>query len=195
VGGVAAFQRMIPRLGPSGTRPAPPAALRERSGQARYATMSTPLEPRVRRATVTDASVLAELRFAFRSSLVVPVETREEFLSRCTIWMRSQLADESRWRAWILESDDAPIGAVWLQIIEKLPNPGLERELHAYVTNLFVRPEHRGRGGGGMLLATLLAACVGIGIDTVFLWPTAESRPLYTRHGFSVTESVMVRVL
>jgi len=157
--------------------------------------MPTSLELRARRATLADASVLAELRFAFRSSLVDPVEARDEFISRCTIWMRSHLADESRWRAWILESGDAALGAVWLQIIEKLPNPGLERERHAYVTNLFVRPEHRGRGGGGQLLAALLDACGGLEVDSVFLWPTAESRPLYTRHGFSVTDSVMVRVL
>ena len=60
---------------------------------------------------------------------------------------------------------------------------------------MFVLPEHRGRGAGGLLLSTLLAECRSLGVDTIFLWPTPESRTLYQRHGFAVTDSVMCRVL
>lgn len=157
--------------------------------------MNTPLEPRVRRAAPADAAVLAELRFAFRGSLLTPVESSSDFLVRCAPWMADRLRDASRWRAWLLEVDDAPLGMIWLQIIEKLPNPALERELHAYVTSFYVAPEMRGRGLGSRLLAGLIAECDELGVDNVFLWPTAQSRVLYERHGFSVADSVMVRVL
>ena len=120
------------------------ATLRELSRLDRYATMKTGLEPRVRRASGADASALAALRFAFRSALADPVESRTDFLVRCAAWMRTHLDDDTHWRAWIVEIDDEPVGTVWLQIIEKLPNPVLERELHAYVTNLFVLPEIAG---------------------------------------------------
>lgn len=157
--------------------------------------MNTPLEPRVRRATPADATVLADLRFEFRSSLLTPVEPFSEFHTRCTAWMADRLRDETPWRAWILEADDTPLGMIWLQIIEKLPNPGLERERHAYVTSFFVAPDMRGRGFGSRLLSALVAECDALGVDNLFLWPTAQSRVLYERHGFSVADSIMVRVL
>jgi len=169
--------------------------LREPSRADRYATMNTGPEPRVRRASSADARRLAELRFAFRASLADPVESRADFLERCTPWMRGHLDDATRWRAWIVELENAPIGNVWLQIIEKLPNPIVERELHAYVTNLFVLPDRRGHGVGGLLLSALLSECAALEVDTIFLWPTPESRTLYRRHGFDVTDSVMCRVL
>jgi GNAT superfamily N-acetyltransferase len=157
--------------------------------------MKTGAEPHVRRASPADATALAALRFAFRSSVADPAESRADFLERCTPWMRAHLEDDTHWRAWIVEIDGAPVGNVWLQIIEKLPNPVVERELHAYVTNLFVSPEHRGRGAGELLLSTLLAECAALDVDTIFLWPTPESRTLYQRHGFAVTNAVMCRVL
>jgi GNAT superfamily N-acetyltransferase len=169
--------------------------LRELSRIDRYATMKTGFQPRVRRASGADASALAALRFAFRSVLADPVESRTDFLVRCEAWMRTHLDDDTHWRAWIVEIDDAPVGTVWLQIIEKLPNPVVERELHAYVTNLFVLPESRGHGAGGLLLSALLAECAALDVDTIFLWPTPESRTLYQRHGFGVTDAVMCRVL
>jgi GNAT superfamily N-acetyltransferase len=157
--------------------------------------MKTGSEAHVRRAIGADASTLAALRFAFRSSLADPVESRADFVARCAAWMRMRLDADTHWRAWVVEIDHAPVGNVWLQIIEKLPNPVLERELHAYVTNFFVLPEHRGRGAGGLLLSALLAECQLLGVDTIFLWPTRESRTLYHRHGFAVSDSVMSRVL
>ena len=155
------------------------------------------MEPQshVRRAKASDAGALAVLRFAFRSSLATPVESQAEFVARCAIWMQSHLEDDAHWRGWIAEHSGAAVGTVWLQIIEKLPNPVVERELHAYVTNLFVLPEHRGNGVGGLLLSALLAACQSLDVDTIFLWPTPNSRTLYARHGFTVRDDVMFRVL
>lgn len=152
-------------------------------------------EQSVRRATPDDASALASLRYTFRSSLADPIETRTDFIERCVSWMRSHLEEDNRWRAWVAERDGIAIGTVWLQIVEKLPNPVIEREFHAYVTNLFVLAEHRGHGVGGLLLSALLAECQALEVDTIFLWPTAESRTLYERHGFAVTDAVMSRVL
>jgi N-acetylglutamate synthase-like GNAT family acetyltransferase len=109
--------------------------------------------------------------------------------------MRVRLGGETHWRAWILETNAGPVGTVWLQIVEKVPNPVVERELHAYVTNFFVHPDERGRGAGGRLLSAALAECEALGVDTVFLWPTSQSRALYERHGFATKDSVMFREL
>src|SRR4051812_3427619 len=171
------------------------AALRFTTMRHRYATMQNATVHEVRRATPNDASALASLRFAFRSSIGRAVEAEDAFVARCSAWMRERLAEDTRWRVWILEAAAQPVGNIWLQFIEKLPNPVEEHETHGYVTNFFVRPAHRGAGGGSQLLDAVLAECEACSVDTIILWPTPQSRSLYARHGFTTTDAVMTRTL
>ncbi len=157
--------------------------------------MNTPADAQVRRATAIDAAALAKLRYEFRTTSKPAVESAAEFLPRCIAFMERRLGDESRWRVWVLEHGGAIVGNIWLQIIEKLPNPNDDRELHGYVTNFFVRPEHRNGGAGSRMLKTLLDDCERVGIDTVFLWPSDRSRPLYGRHGFKPATAILARDL
>src|SRR5512132_4347102 len=146
--------------------------------------MNTPADGQVRLATVDDASALAVLRYEFRASNKTAVESAEEFLPRCVEWMRPRLADDARWRVWVLDHAGDVVGNVWLQLVEKLPNPNVDRERHGYITNFYVRPEHRNGGAGSRMLRAVLDECERSDVDTVFLWPTVRSRPLYERHGF-----------
>lgn len=137
----------------------------------------------IRRARRRDAAVLAELRYRFRAEQHAATEPREAFLARCTAWMAARL-DEERWAAWLAEADGRAVGAIWLQLLEKLPNPGPELEWHGYVTSAYVVPEWRKAGIGAALLEAALAACRAHGVDSVILWPTPASASLYRRFGF-----------
>lgn len=148
---------------------------------------------RVRTAEARDAQALAELRWEFRTGLGHPKETETDFLTRCARWMRARLSGDGSWRCWLAEEAGEPLGTAWLQLIEKLPNPVAESELHGYVSSLYVRPSHRGRGVGSELLGACLAACEGLGVDAVILWPTPESRSLYLRHGFAARDDLLAR--
>ena len=143
----------------------------------------------IRFATFTDAKPLAQLRYALRSK---PHDNESEsaFLERCHTWMTIHL-HQPFWRAWVLEDDDRIIGALWLQLIEKIPNPTSEPELMAYITNVFVNEDARGKGLGSSLLSTALEFCKRENIKTVILWPSKKSRTLYERHGFAVREDLM----
>jgi GNAT superfamily N-acetyltransferase len=154
--------------------------------------MNTGADNQVRRATIADVPVLAALRFEFRARSKTPVEGSAEFLGRCEEWMRPRVADDARWRVWVLEHDGAIQGNIWLQLVEKLPNPNVERELHGYVTNFFVRPERRNMGAGSRLLRAALDECQRANVDSVFLWPSDQSRPLYERHGFVAASGMLV---
>src|SRR5690349_7968031 len=107
-------------------------SLRRARGRRRYAPMNTRPSPRVRRANADDAVVLATLRYEFRSAIGDAIELPEEFVARCEAWMRDRLSNDVFWCAWIAETvdEDGPlaVGAVWLQLIEKVPNPILEKE-------------------------------------------------------------------
>lgn len=157
--------------------------------------MNTPATRSVRRATPEDVTTLARFRYLFRARRHAAVEEENEFLSRCVDWMRPRLAAGSSWIAWMLEDNGTPIGNLWVQMVEKIPNPGNEAEMHAYVSNVFVLPEHRNTGGGAMLLDAAIAECRSARIDSMFLWASEESVPLYKRHGFAEPDRVYVNEL
>jgi GNAT superfamily N-acetyltransferase len=143
----------------------------------------------VRAASPADAAVLAELRWEFRTGRAPAAETREAFVERCTVWMRRELA-AGHWRAWVAISEAHIVGQVWLVTLQKIPNPVAERERHAYLSNLYVKPGERG-GAGTRLLEAALAWAKANGVDRVVLWPTARSVSLYERSGFTRNGEVM----
>jgi GNAT superfamily N-acetyltransferase len=138
----------------------------------------------IREATTADAMALTRLRYEFRAAANVPVEDEAAFIARCAPWMAERLGGAGPWRCWVATVEGGIIGHLWLQLIEKIPNPAPELERHGYITNVYVREAHRGAGAAARMLEAALAHCREQGVDSVILWPTGRSRPLYRRHGF-----------
>lgn len=147
----------------------------------------------IRLASESDAPGLARLRYELRSSFHEVVENEATFVTRCAQWMKERLGEDSNWKCWIAERESTPVGAVWAQLVEKIPNPIAESESFVYLTNFYVRAEHRGEGVGSMLLTAVLDWSKSGNAQAVILWPTERSRPLYLRHGFSAAEELMQR--
>jgi GNAT superfamily N-acetyltransferase len=153
------------------------------------------LRVNVRMAMLEDARELARIRYEFRSGVNPAVESESEFVERCAAWMAERLARDGPWRCWVAEDAGAMQGHLWLCLIEKVPNPAPELEQHAYITNVYVRPDGRGVGVGKALMEAALAFCREVRVDSVILWPTERSRTLYARHGFAAPEDMMEAVL
>jgi GNAT superfamily N-acetyltransferase len=144
-------------------------------------------EVRIRLASSADAPWLAQFRFDFRLEQGQSIEEdREAFIKRCAEWMRQRLQSDGPWKCWVAEHQGVPIGNVWAQLIEKIPNPVDEPEYHLYGTNFYLLPEYRSLGIGLRLLATALDWGRSKKVHSVILWPTGKSREFYERHGFSV---------
>ena len=146
----------------------------------------------VRRALPRDAGALAELRYVFRNEQRPATESPEGFVARCSNWMRPRLRGDSRWTVWLAERDGRIVGNLWMQLVEKIPNPGPESELHAYISNFFIVPAERNGGVGTKILSAAVAYCRAHHVDTVFLWPTQRSTPLYQRTGFEIPADLLV---
>jgi GNAT superfamily N-acetyltransferase len=144
----------------------------------------------IRRANPSDLPVLAALRWEFRTNGTSPVEERPAFEARFREQVGAALAD-GRWIAWVAECDEVVVGHVYAARIAKLPNPVDEAETHLYVSNLYVRPEHRGRGLARALLSAVLADTDGI--DATILWARPGTAGLYQRHGFRFSPELMER--
>ena len=152
-------------------------------------------EVTIRLAGPTDAPALAQLRYDFRASQDPVTEPRADFLARCASWMAARLVPGSCWRCWVAEEGGQLAGTLWLQLIEKIPNPVAEAERHGYITNVYVQPARRGGGLGSRLMETCVQVCTAEGLDALILWPSERSRPLYERHGFAVRDDLFERRL
>ena len=149
---------------------------------------------KIRLAAPSDALALAQLRYDFRSSTGIATEPEAAFIARCSAWMTAHLSDDSLWKCWVVESESL-LGALWLQLVEKIPNPRAEPEYHAYLTNFYLREAARGQGTGSRLLTMAIDWCKAREVHAIILWPTEKSRPLYERHGFSVRSDLLELVL
>ena len=139
---------------------------------------------RIRVATSGDWDALAEMRYRFRTEVGSPIEAKSRFVRRCTSWMKKIFgAGSPAWRCWVIDDGKQLLGHVCVQLFEKMPNPVNETEAHAYLTNLYVVPEMRGRGFGTKLLNKALSWCHAKGADAIILWATTESKALYRRCG------------
>jgi GNAT superfamily N-acetyltransferase len=144
----------------------------------------------IREAAPADADALAELRWEFRAGRQAPLEAHEAFVERCAGWMRRELTAGAPWRAWVAVRNNRIIGQIWLDVIQKIPNPIDERERHAYLSNVYVQPAERGGIGSKLLEAALDWTAVN-GVDRIVLWPSKRSVTLYQRHGFTRDGDVM----
>ena len=141
----------------------------------------------IRRARLDDVEELARLRWEFRIEVGTPA-TRdyEDFAQEFRSFATHALSDGTPWRAWVAEEDGRLLGCTWLQIVERVPHPNLaiaERPI-AYVTNMFVDPDHRNAGLGRELLERAIGFAREREVDGVVLWPSDRSRPFYERAGF-----------
>jgi GNAT superfamily N-acetyltransferase len=59
-----------------------------------------------------------------------------------------------------------------------------------YLWGVYVRPEHRGRGIGGMLVSACMAHLKSIGCGRVLLHSGERSTDLYRRMGFTPTDEL-----
>lgn len=146
---------------------------------------------RIRIATEADAPALARFRYELRSNANQMIESETEFIERCTAWMRARLRPDSNWQAWLAEREHTLLGNVWTQLVEKIPNPAAETECFVYLTNFYVRAEHRGHGVGTQLLSAVLDWSKCQNAHTIILWPRERSKSLYARHGFSIAHDLM----
>ncbi|HYX27600.1 MAG TPA: GNAT family N-acetyltransferase [Pyrinomonadaceae bacterium] len=148
----------------------------------------------IRGANATDAEGLAELRYALRAGGDA-TESKPEFVRRCREWIAAHLAADGPWQCWVAEADNKLLGAIWLQWIEKIPNPRSEAEHHAYITNFFVHESTRGNGIGTRLLTTAIDWCRDRDVHEIILWPRPRSRSLYERHGFVEASDIMALII
>ncbi len=143
---------------------------------------------RIRQAGSGDASDLARLRHALYDEQDRAREPLEAYAERCAGFIQDALASDA-WRIWVAELGGRVVGAMWLQLVERVPRPGEERGALpiGYLTNVFIEPELRDGGLGSRILEEVVTWARARGVEEIIVWPSERSYPFYERAGFSRT--------
>ena len=137
----------------------------------------------IRRATVDDMAALAELRRVFTEEDPPPGEPRADFGEAFRAVVGEGLRDGS-WVVWVAETEGEIVGHTFVAVVPKVPRPVEAPSRIGYLTNVYTRPAHRGRGLGGKLLTATTDWARHHGIELLIVWPSERSTSLYRRHGF-----------
>lgn len=145
----------------------------------------------VRWADADDAPALAELRWQFKceDAGAGARQGKADFVRVCEEWLRDRIGGP--WRTWLAEVDGRPCGHVFMCLVEKVPSPFPDPEVLGYVTNFYVTPEQRGHGIGKALLDEVSRYARDHHLDTLVVWPSERSAPLYRRCGFGPPDELL----
>ncbi|MEV4178769.1 GNAT family N-acetyltransferase [Nonomuraea sp. NPDC049709] len=145
----------------------------------------------VRPARPADARVLAAPRWRFKledhegrpPTPARPLEEAEQ-------WIHDRLS-HGHWLAWVAEAGGDICGHVFLCLVERMPDPYGGNAPIGYVTNFYMTLSQRNKGAGSALLEALKQHCRSSGFDTLVVWPSERSSPLWRRYGFQPPDALL----
>lgn len=93
--------------------------------------------------------------------------------------------------AVVAEIADSGVGCGAICLSEELPSPDNLSGKCAYLMNIYVREEYRGRGVGHLIVNWLVDKARELGCDKIYLETTDCARPLYESIGFKELSGIM----
>jgi GNAT superfamily N-acetyltransferase len=111
----------------------------------------------------------------------------------CTRWYAEALP-AGTYRGWMAELDGTVIGGGGVIVGPWSPGPSRLDPRMAWVYNVFVDPEHRGRGVAKRLMEAMHAWCREQGIERLALNATGAGAHVYRGLGYGVVSEPMMRL-
>ncbi len=147
---------------------------------------------RIRVADPRDVDVLCFLRTEFIAEHrgLVTAELSRQFVAETRRFFERAIHDGTV-VSWLAEKEGTAVGLVSVLLQNAPPQPGDSRSVEGMIINMFVIRSERGRGIGGSLLRSCLAAGPDYGIRKFNLYATEAGRALYLKEGFSTPDSWM----
>ncbi|MDV7132815.1 GNAT family N-acetyltransferase [Williamsia muralis] len=140
------------------------------------------------------ASAVAELRWLWAresDDAIGPWRDERGFNTAVRSW-----TDDPQRTVWVAHTTGQAVGMVCLTEYTRMPSPRTSGAgSWGYLGHLYVRSEYRGAGIGTQLVDCVLHNAEHRGYRKVILSPSELSIPLYSRHGFTRDNDVMVRRL
>ncbi|MFW9869565.1 MAG: GNAT family N-acetyltransferase [Candidatus Thorarchaeota archaeon] len=94
-------------------------------------------------------------------------------------------------RYFLVEKNNEVIAGCCISPFRVLPQVSQKRGVYAYLANMFVERDHRGKGVGRVLLKHVIEVCKKEEIGLIFLHASDQGFPLYESEGFSSSKRLM----
>ncbi|MCP2256454.1 Ribosomal protein S18 acetylase RimI [Streptoalloteichus tenebrarius] len=146
-------------------------------------------ETEIRPARAAEFDAVAGLRWrwvAERDGL--PAAGRDEFVRRFAAWARENAATH---RCLVLVREGQVIGMAFLAITARVPTPLAFSRASGDVQSVYVAPEARDGGLGGLLVDAVLRLATELGLERVTVHSSERAVSVYERHGFSVSPKLL----
>lgn len=138
----------------------------------------------IRRAAERDVPALARLRREWTLEDGPIASPREDF-DAAFIQLVSDGIAAGRWVVWVAELDGEIVSHAFVGLVEKIPRPASGFDAIGYLTNVYTRPEFRGRGIGSLVLDAVTNWARSADLELLVVWPSETSVAHYVRHGFA----------
>ena len=134
-----------------------------------------------------DLAVVCEHRRKMFAEMGTEPATLEIASASYAIWVAPQLADGSYF-GFLVEDAGVVVAGIGLKVMDFPPNPvHPESNKRGFISNMWVDPEHRGRGLARELMMHGEAELLRRGATYAVLQASAMGRPLYEQLGWSST--------
>jgi GNAT superfamily N-acetyltransferase len=148
----------------------------------------------IRMANVGDAGVITEHRhWMFEDNGYGAEGTLPKMDAAFEPWVTERLQD-GRYVGLLLEEDERVVAGAGIFFMEFPPHWMDARAMRAYVLNVYVAPEGRGKGYAKRLMAEVMKVCETRGAGVVTLHASPMGRRIYEGMGFSETGEMKLRL-
>lgn len=109
--------------------------------------------------------------------------SRRDFIQTCVQTLSDWSRHEDTYH-WIMRDADAIIAVMTVIAVTQLPSPERPHGQWGYLTNCYVKPEHRNSGHGSVLLKHVKDWCAEKEFEIVIVWPSDRAFSFYERSEF-----------
>jgi GNAT superfamily N-acetyltransferase len=150
------------------------------------------IDPVIRAAEIADIPQLLDLRRAFTfEDHPAPIEPRVDFEQAFTSVLTDGISS-GQWIVAVADVEGQLVSHAYLGLIDKIPRPIPGPRHIAYLTNVYTRPEFRGRGIGAEVIHWLQEQALAKQVELAVVWPSEESVEFYRRLGFALSGDALI---
>ena len=138
-----------------------------------------------------DLPELAEMRIAHKAEEGSYAENTEMFKRDFIESVEPRLSNELV--IFLIESNCSLVSCAYGVIVNKIPKPSSMASKFIYLTGVYCKPKYRG-GVGSKLIKDISSWVKLNGFEFVITWPSEKSQTLYSRLGYSPSESYELEI-
>ena len=143
----------------------------------------------IRPARPAESEAVAGLRWRWAAERDgLPFAGRDEFVRRFAGWVRQNAATH---RCLVLVCEERVIGMAFLAITARVPTPAAFLRASGDVQCVYVVPEARHGGLGGLLIDAILRLAAELGLERVTVHSSERAVTAYERKGFAVSARLL----